>query len=131
MEQEAFHYTYCAKEQEEIKSIRDKYCAPPEEDKMTRLRRLDAAVTRKATNLSLTVGIIGALILGTGMSLIMTNLGARIGLSQMMSVFLGIVIGVMGITPVCCAYPLYHRTLNKERNRIAPEILRLTDELLK
>lgn len=63
---ETFHYTYSAKEQEEIKAIREKYVAPAQiEDKMTQLRRLDATVTQKATSVSLVFGVIGALILGT------------------------------------------------------------------
>lgn len=31
---------------------------------------------------------------------------------------------------VCCAYPVYTHTLLKEREKIAPEIIRLTDELM-
>ena len=74
-ENEAFCYTYSAKEQEEIKNIRKKYATPEaSEDKMERLRRLDKSVTDKATTKSLIVGIIGALIMGTGMSLVMTDL---------------------------------------------------------
>jgi hypothetical protein len=44
---------------------------------------------------------------------------------------LGVIIGVVGIVLVCVAYPLYNRVLKKEREKIAPEILRLTDELMK
>ena len=65
-DKEAFHYTYSAKEQEEIKNIRKKY-APAEEDQMTLLRRLDAGVYQKAATVALVVGIIGALLLGIGM----------------------------------------------------------------
>lgn len=62
-----FNYTYSAKEQEEIQNIRKKYEAPEKtEDKMERLRHLDAAVTQKATVVSLVFAVIGALLLGTG-----------------------------------------------------------------
>ena len=82
-ENEAFCYTYSAKEQEEIKNIRKKYAVPEaSEDKMERLRRLDKSVTDKATTKSLIVGIIGALIMGTGMSLVMTDLGEIFGAYQ-------------------------------------------------
>lgn len=129
---ETFHYTYSAKQQEEIRAIREKYAAPrQEEDKMTQLRRLDAAVTQKATCISLVIGIIGALILGSGMSLAMTDLGGALGMQSTMAMLLGIVVGVIGIVLVSLAYPLYHRTVKKERERIAPEIMRLTDELMK
>lgn len=128
---ETFHYTYSAKEQEEIKAIRKKYAAPEEnQDKMTQLRCLDATVTQKATTVSLVVGLIGALILGIGMSLAMTEIGEVIGLMGGMAMAVGIVVGMIGIAFVCAAYPLYNRTIQKEREKIAPEIIRLTDELM-
>lgn len=121
-ENKTFQYTYCAKEQEEIKRIRSKY-VPKEENKMEQLRRLDAQVTQKATMYAIIVGVIGALILGTGMSCCMVWGGA---------VFvLGIGIGVVGMAVLALAYPLYNRTIKKERERIAPDILRLTEELMK
>jgi len=130
MEKEHFHYTYSAKEQEEIKHIRNKYTAPTQtEDKMTQLRRLDAGVYSKAATAALVVGILGALIMGSGMSLVMTKIGAMLG--SVLSMIVGIGVGLIGIVLVCLAYPIYNRTLKKEREKIAPEILRLTDELMK
>ena len=127
---EGFNYTYSAKEQEEIKAIRKKYAASEEaEDKMTQLRRLDASVYSKASAAALVVGIMGALIMGIGMSLVMTDIGAVLG--TVLAMVIGIGIGVIGIVLVCLAYPIYNRTLKKEREKIAPEILRLTDELMK
>ena len=127
---EGFNYTYSAKEQEEIKAIRKKYAASEEtEDKMTQLRRLDASVYSKASAAALVVGIVGALIMGIGMSLVMTDIGAVLG--TVLAMIIGISIGVVGIVLVCLAYPIYNRTLKKEREKIAPEILRLTDELMK
>ena len=127
---EGFNYTYSAKEQEEIKAIRKKYAASEEaEDKMTQLRRLDASVYSKASAAALVVGIVGALIMGIGMSLVMTDIGAVLG--TVLAMVIGIGIGVIGIVLVCLAYPIYNRTLKKEREKIAPEILRLTDELMK
>lgn len=127
---EGFNYTYSAKEQEEIKAIRKKYAATEEtEDKMTQLRRLDASVYSKASVAALVVGIVGALIMGIGMSLVMTDIGAVLGTVPAMVI--GIGIGVIGIVLVCLAYLIYNRTLKKEREKIAPEILRLIDELVK
>ena len=74
------------------------------------------------------IGVIGALIMGTGMSLFMTDLGAALG---NLALILGICIGIVGMILVALAYPAYNRVLKKERARIAPEILRLRDELLK
>ena len=129
---ESFNYTYSAKEQEEIKAIRKKYAAPEEtEDKMAQLRRLDAGVTQKAQAVSLVFGVIGALILGMGMSLAMTDIGKMIGLAGGMAMLVGILIGIVGILLISVAYPIYNSIIKKEREKIAPEIIRLTDELMK
>ena len=110
-DKETFSYTYSAKEQTEIQNIRKKYETTTEqEDKMAQLRRLDASVSSKAT---------------------MSDLSEILSIHQDVGMLLGIIIGVVGIVPVCLAYPLYNRTLKKEREKIAPEILRLSDELLK
>ena len=101
---------------------------PKEESKMDKLRALDARVTQKATMVSIIVGIIGAMILGCGMSLIMSDFGKALGDAAFP---VGIVAGALGIALVALAYPVYHRTLKKEREKIAPQILQLTDELMK
>ena len=119
---ETFSYTYSAKQQEEIKKIREKY-APKEADKMEQLRRLDESVTKKGTVISLIVGIIGALVMGFGMSCCMVWADKFF--------VLGIIVGIIGIALVCAAYPIYNFVVKKEREKIAPEILRLTDELMK
>ena len=95
---------------------------------MTRLRKLDASVTNTAQAIAIACGVVGALILGIGMSLCMTELGAALG---NLSMVIGILVGIAGIVPVALAYPFFKRTLKKEREKIAPEILKLSDELLK
>lgn len=129
-EQEKFSYTYSAKQQEEIKNIRKKYTVP-EENKMEQLRRLDSGVMKKAACISLIVGIVGVLIFGMGMSIIMSDIGETINFSKGASTTAGILIGIIGILILSIAYPLYKLTLKKEREKIAPEIIRLTDELMK
>ncbi len=124
---EVFNFTYSAAQQQEVENIRKKYL-PKEEDKMEQLRKLHAIPTRKAQAASLAVGIIGALIMGTGMSLAMTDIGSTLG---SLSMVIGIVIGIVGMGLGALAYPLYTRVLKKQREKIAPEILRLSDELLK
>ena len=124
---EGFTFTYSAAQQQEVEDIRKKYL-PKEEDKMEQLRKLHAIPTQKAQAASLAVGIIGALIMGTGMSLAMTEIGAALGSFAMV---LGIVVGIVGMALMALAYPLYNRVLRKRREKIAPEILRLSDELLK
>ena len=127
MKNPSFEYTYSPQRQQEVEEIRKKYL-PKEEDKMEQLRRLHAVPTQKAQAAAIAVGVIGALILGTGMSLCMTDLGAALG---SFALVLGCLVGLIGLVMVGLAYPLYQQTLRKERERIAPEILRLSDELLK
>ena len=127
MENHSFEYTYSAQRQQEIEEIRKAYL-PKEEDKMEKLRRLHAVPTQRAQAASISVGIIGALILGTGMSLCMTELSGFLGGTAM---FIGIPVGIVGIVLAALAYPIYNRVLKKERDKIAPEILRLTDDLMK
>ena len=124
---DTFRYRYSVREQEEIKRIREKY-VPQEtttEDKMARLRALDASVTSKADMVSLILGILSCLVMGVGMCCCLVW-GAELAIFA-----LGIVIGLVGIVGIALAYPLYLRILRRERARVAPEILRLTDELMK
>ena len=122
MSEERFTYTYSTEQQAEIKAIRQKYL-PPQEDKMTRLRKLDAATTRKSTIYALSLGSLSTLVMGTGMSLCMVWGGAWL--------LPGIGVGLLGMTGVALAYPLYRIVTRREREKAAPEILRLTEELLK
>ena len=126
MENNSFEYTYSAERQQEIEAIRKKYL-PKEEDKMEQLRRLHSIPTKKAQAASIAIGVVGTLILGTGMSLCMTDLGAAL---EYLAMGIGILVGLLGLVMVALAYPVYNIVLRKERQRIAPEILRLTDELL-
>lgn len=125
--QETFKMTYSAEEQEEVARIREKYL-PPKADKMEQLRALDASATKKATAWAIALGVIGTLVMGAGMSLVMSDFGTLLGTA---AIPVGIGAGVVGMAALGMAYPLYQHLLKKERARIAPEILRLTDELTK
>lgn len=119
---EIFEYNYSAKQQKEIKTIREKY-VPKEENKMEQLRRLDASATKPGTAASIIVGVIGALLFGIGMCCTMVWMG---------NLFIpGIVIGVAGLLAIAAAYPVYTHITKKQREKLAPEIMRLTDELIK
>ena len=72
---DSFHFTYSAAQRSEVEKIRNKYLQP-QEDKMEQLRRLDRSASQKARAWALTMGVIGTLVLGTGISLAMTELGA-------------------------------------------------------
>lgn len=116
-----FSYTYSAKEQEELIRIRNKYL-PEKDDKMENLRKLDQSVYKKATIYSLISGIVGVLVMGMGMCCTMVW--------EDKMFIPGVIIGLIGIILVSLAYPVYNRILKNERKKIAPEIIRLTDELL-
>ena len=117
---DSFEYTYSAPEQEEIRRIREKY-QPRETSKLERLRELDRSVTRRGTAVSITLGVLGALVLGLGMSFCLV-----------WALYLpGIPIGLAGMLLAGIAYPVFRRITRRERERVAPEILRLTEELLK
>ncbi|MGN0529127.1 MAG: hypothetical protein ACI4IE_08330 [Eubacterium sp.] len=116
----AFTYSYSSKQQEEINAIRKKYM-PAENDKMQQLRRLDEGVTRKAMAVSLSVGVIGAFLLGIGMCCTMVWADKYF--------VIGIIVGVIGIGFIAGAYPIYSYVIKKERRKIAPQIIKLTDEL--
>lgn len=119
---EAFNYTYSSRQQQEIKQIRDKYI-PKEESRMEQLRRLDGSAAKPGMIAALTVGIISTLVLGIGMCCCMV---------WAKTMFIpGIIIGTAGIGGIIAAYPLYMYITKKRREKLAPEILRLTDELMK
>lgn len=119
---ESFNYTYSATQRAEIDSIRKKYL-PKEEDKMEQLRRLDQNTTKPGMIVSLIVGVVSTLVMGLGMCCTMV---------WNESLFIpGVIIGVIGIIGICAAYPLYSYITKKQREKMAPEILRLTDELSK
>lgn len=120
MENNKFSYTYSADTQEEIVKIREKYC-PRGETTLEKIKRLDNSVTNKAVTASLVVGIISALILGVGMCCCMVWTQLFV---------LGIFVGIIGIIGVAMAYPVYKKVLEKERAKVAPQILALTDEEL-
>ncbi len=120
-----FTYTYSAAEQKEIEEIRAKYITPTKSErelKMEELRKLDESVTQKGMIVSVFIGLIGTLLLGIGMSCTLVW-GGKLFVP-------GLIIGIVGIIGVSMAYPLYQRVTKKERERIAPQILKLTEELL-
>jgi hypothetical protein len=117
---ETFQYTYSAKQQAEIQKIREKYVTK-EENKLEQLRRLDESATKPATIAALALGIISALVMGIGMCCTMVWADKWF--------IPGIGIGVIGLCGLGAAYPLYQAMTKKRREKIAPEILRLTEEL--
>ncbi|MBR1456453.1 MAG: hypothetical protein IJ594_04760 [Oscillospiraceae bacterium] len=117
---EDFNYSYSAERQAEVEAIRRKYLPPEEqENKLERLRRLDASVGVPAMIASLALGIVSILVFGLGMCcfLLWTQWAA------------GAAACLIGAAGMLYAPRLYARLLQARREKLAPEILRLTDEL--
>ena len=119
-----FNYRYTApteEERKEIDSIRRQY-VPQEktETKMEKLRRLNSLVKNTAMIWALTLGIVGILIFGIGLTMIL----------EWEILLWGIVLMVVGALPMAIAYPVYGVVLKKYKNRYGDEILRLSEELL-
>lgn len=119
-ENKSFEYTYSAKQQKEIDSIRKKYL-PKEEDKMETLRKLDKSAEKPGTMIALAIGILGTMLLGVGMCCTMVWSSSLF--------ILGILVGILGIAILATAYPVYKRITHAQRTKIAKKILALTDEL--
>ena len=112
--------TYSAEEQRELDAIRAKYTVKgkAQPTKLEQIKKLDAQVESKAMIAGLSVGIISTLIMGGGMSLTL-SLGRPV---------IGILVGVVGLIGMLAAWPLYQKVLKKEREKAAPEILRLSED---
>ena len=118
-----FSYTYSARQQEDVQAIRQKYL-PKEEDKMVQLRKLDRNVTLYSTIPAVLLGIIGALLLGIGI--------CCVTIASWSAYFIpGIVTGIIGLLIMVLAYPLYIIVLKRKQAEAAPQILRLSEEIMK
>ena len=117
-----FEYTYSAERQKEVESIRKKYVAK-EEDKMEQLRKLDRDAEKPATIAAIVVGVIGILVFGGGLSL------ALVWTDTMLAV--GIALGIVGIGIMAMALPVYKIVTKKQREKIAPQVLALSEELMR
>lgn len=115
---EKFEYTYSAKQRSELEDIRKKYI-PAGETKMEKLRRLDKSAARPGTVISVITGIAGTLIMGFGMCLCL----------EWQQFVPGIITGVIGMAVLGAAYPVFTHITRKQREKIAPEILKLADEI--
>lgn len=107
--------------------IRAQYTKQPRTS-LDELRTLDAKVKRPAVVFAYVLGCISALIMGCGMSLIMTDIGAPLGMTSTM--LPGVLIGACGLLMALLNYPIYRYVLRSRKNTYAPEILSLSETLL-
>lgn len=120
-DKETFYYNYSARQQSEVQKIRDKYIEK-EEDKLTKLRRLDQQATRPGLIVSLLLGVVSTLVFGLGMCCTMVWTADWF--------VPGIIIGVIGMIGMALSYPVYVKITRHQRKKLAPEIIALSDELL-
>lgn len=121
--EEHFSYRYSAQQKNDVEAIRQKYL-PKQDDKMAQLRRLDQQVTMVSTIAAILVGIMGALLLGVGLCCVLVP--------KWQAFFvMGILLGLIGLGVMGLAYPTYQAVWKRAQAKTAPEILRLSDEILK
>ena len=92
------------------------------------LRALDAKVKRPANVFAYVFGSISAIVMGAGMSLVMTDVGAAIGIAD--ALLPGIAIGVLGLGMALLTYPMYKGILNSRKKKYGTEILKLSDKIM-
>ena len=122
-----FSYTYSAKENQQVLNIRDQYL-PHKKNEVEMLKELDAKVKRPANVFAYTYGAVSAIVMGAGMSLVMTDIGAMIGLVSTMVP--GIAIGVVGMAMALSTYPIHKRMLANRKKKYAPEIIKLSEKIM-
>ncbi|MBQ9745196.1 MAG: hypothetical protein IJW21_00020 [Clostridia bacterium] len=117
-----FFYRYSAAQSKEAEDIRKKYL-PVEEDKLDVLRKLDRRAQSAGMAESLSLGVIGCLIFGIGMCF---GLDVFAGAD-----WLSVLFAALGVALMLPAYPLFKHISEKTKAELAPEILRISDELIK
>lgn len=122
MENNTFIYNYSAERNKEVESIRRKYM-PREESKLEMLKKLDLCVKIAGTVEGLCFGVVGALVFGIGMCFF---LDVFIGAAWLSALFM--IIGTLLMIP---AYPIYRCIARKTKTELTPEILRLSEEIIK
>lgn len=111
-----------------VQKIRTQY-TEKEHTQLDELKKLDAAVKRPANVFAYLFGSIGVIVMGSGMSLIMTEIGSMLGMGHTMVP--GIVIGMIGLIMVLVTYPIYKNILASRREKYAEQIMKLSDEIMK
>ena len=111
-----------------VQKIRSQY-TEKESTELDALRDLDAKVKRPANVFAYVFGSISAIIMGAGMSLVMTDIGATVGISD--SMLPGIIIGIAGMFMAIINYPIYKGILGARRKKFADKIIAISDKIMK
>ena len=110
-----------------VEKIRTKY-VEKKDSSLDELRKLDRKVKAPAEVFAYIFGSISALVMGAGMSLVMTNIGTTLSIPNSMTV--GIITGIAGMILAILNYPMYNGILNSRKKKYAPKILELSDKII-
>ena len=111
-----------------VEKIRSQYIEQKHTE-LDALKALDTKVKRGANVFGYTYGSIGAVIMGAGMSLVMTDIGAMLGMTN--TLIPGIIIGILGMAMALTTYPIYKRILNSRKKKYAAKIMEMSDRVMK
>ena len=111
-----------------VEKIRTQYIEK-ESTELDILRELDAKVKRPANVFAYVFGSVSAIVMGTGMSLIMTDIGTTLGMKDAM--LPGVIIGVVGMVAAIINYPIYKGILGSRRKKYADQIISLSNKIMK
>ena len=111
-----------------VEKIRSQY-TEQNHTELDALKALDARVKKPANVFGYTYGSFGAIVMGAGMSLVMTDIGTMLGMTSAM--IPGIVIGILGLVMVLTTYPIYRKILNSRKKKYAHQIMELSDRITK
>ena len=110
-----------------VQKIRTQY-TEKENTQLDALKALDKKVKKPANVLVVVFGSISAIVMGSGMSLVMTDIGSVIGIAS--PLVPGIIIGVVGLLMAIITYPMYKKILNSRKKKYADEIIKLSDNIM-
>lgn len=111
-----------------VEKIRSQY-TQSQHTELDELKALDAKVKKPANVFAYTYGSISAIIMGAGMSLVMTDIGAILGLTK--TLIPGIAVGIVGLLMGCTTYPIYKKILASRKAKYADRIVELSDRIMK
>lgn len=111
-----------------VEKIRSQY-TEADHTELDELKALDAKVKKPARVFGFTWGSIGAIVMGAGMSLVMTDIGNVLGMTD--TLIPGIAVGIAGLAMSCTSYPIYQKILNSRRKTYAGKIMELSDRIMK
>lgn len=111
-----------------VQKIRSQY-TEKQHSELDALKALDAKVKKPANVFGYIYGSIGAIVMGAGMSLVMTDIGDMLGMTHTMVP--GILIGIVGMAMALTTYPIYKKILASRKKKYAEKILELSDRVMK